>query len=230
MTVPKPAPSVALTPSEQILLAASAPPSEGRAAEGGALRIPADGVVHQALAAAILANEAAGFAVLEQGTRKQWFGLRTVPALWVRPTDRAPSAAWPAETLEARALRAAVALAPKQRHHAAEVTSELVPWDSNPEWEVASRARQPLKARGLVAETAETKTTLKIIKTTQRNDVLTPEGAALLASHGDGRALVEACARERADLWAMLWKAVTHTCAKKTRSDSSDSSDVGSSD
>jgi len=55
---------------------------------------------------------------------------------------------------------------------------------------------------------------------------LTPAGQTLLAAGAaGGRALVESCTRDRADVWALLWKAVTRMGATKTRTDSGDSSD-----
>lgn len=226
--------AAALTPSEQLLLAAASatPSSDG----GPGLGMPSAAQVVEAVAAAILANEQAGLLALEAGTRRKWLGLKTVPALLARPTDRAAAAAWPAGTLEARALQAAVRLAPKGKHHVGEVAEACITYGEAPEVGVALDAWAALRARGVLGVVTRETTTLKVFRSREEHDVLTPDGAALAARTGTAaaRALVDGCTRGRADAWAILAREVRDAFARMTRSDSGDSSsgdsDSGGSD
>jgi hypothetical protein len=211
------------TPSERLLLAAAAPDADAGPDAPVVVRVPADAGVHELVAAALLANEQAGAVTLETGSAKRLFGLRTVPVVRMAPTVRAAATAWPADTLEAKALAAATQLAAKNKHEVAEVCSALVDWDANPEGDTVGAMIRALTPRGLVAEHAEQRTTLKVFKTTHRSTVLTAAGAAALREGGPVT-LVETCRRERPELWALLWKAVTHTFASKTQRDTGDMS------
>jgi hypothetical protein len=209
------------TPSERLLLAAAAPDADAGPDAPIVVRVPADAGVHELLAAALLANEQAGAVTLEMGSAKRLFGLRTVPVVRMAPTVRAAATAWPADTLEAKALAAATQLAAKDKHEVAEVCSALIDWDANPEGDTVGAMIRALTPRGLVGEHAEQRTTLKVFKTTHRSTVLTAAGAAALRESG-AVTLVETCRRDRPELWALLWKAVTHTFASKTQRDPGD--------
>lgn len=217
------------TPSERLLLAAASR-DEGAAIDAPlVVRAPSDQAVHEMLAAALLANEQAGAVTLEPATAKRLFGLRTVPVLRVRPTTRA-AAGWPPDTLESRVLAAALWLTAKEKDAADDVCGEVVESDESPEGETVSAMLRALTARGLVAERSEQKTVLKVFKTTQRSSVVTPRGADALRDGpaAGATALLETCRRDRADVWALLWKAVTRTYAQRTQS--RDTGAYGSSD
>jgi hypothetical protein len=215
---------VAPTPSERLLLAAAAPDADAAPDAPIVVRVPDDTHVHELLATALLANEQAGAVTLEMGSAKRLFGLRTVAVVRMTPTVRAAATAWPADSLEAKALAAATRLAAKDKHEVAEVCSAVVDWDANPEGDTVGTMIRALTPRGLVAEHAERRTTLKVFKTTHRSTVLSPAGIAALRDAGAPTTLVETCRRERPELWALLWKTVVDTFASKTQRDSGDMS------
>jgi hypothetical protein len=211
-----------LTPSEALLLAAAAP--EAGTTRPIVVRVPADAAVHELLAVALLANADAGAVTFENGSAKRLFGLRTVPVLRMQPTARAGTIAWPANSLEAHTLAAAIKLAAKGKHEVAEVCDAVVDLDPNPEGDVVLTMVRALTARGLVVEHAEQKTTLKVFKRTHRSSVLTEAGIeALRATPASGAAaLIEACRRDRPAVWSEIWKGVTQTFSRKTQSDAGD--------
>jgi hypothetical protein len=222
--------AAALTPSEELLLAAATtpPPTESEPW----LRTPENAQVAEALAAAFLANEQAGLVALESGSRKRWFGLKSVAALYARPTGRG-GATWPAGSLEARVLEAAAALAPKGKHHVGAVAEACIPYDSAPEWEVTARAWAALQTRALVGTVTEERKTLGVFKSKRTHEALTPAGAALVARAGTGaaRTLIDGCVRARPHLWATLTTETRTAFARMTRDQtSSDSGDWGGSD
>lgn len=193
-----------LTPSEAVLLngAAFAPPA-GLADQlpllNGAV-VAAGPLLRAVFAAAFLAAEQAGALRLEAGPRRTAFGLTKVLTVYVEPGEL--MAAWPAPSLEAALPVLAARLKLSGAHEAgAVVHAWLAAPSANPWLAAAEQIYQHLGERRRL--TAEETVKFGFVKT--RVWRLPAETAALAASAPAAvQPLLEACQRERPELWARL--------------------------
>ncbi len=155
-------------------------------------------LVQHLLAAAFLANEAAGLMRLELRQKKVLFGLGSKPVLFADPTGR--PANWDGPCLEADLLEAAT------RAANSEVASIVSAWlgrdYSDPYDEVLGRLKSDLAERGLLDMQEERK--LKIFVT--RSFSLPGETRAFLAAQSLAplTALLQGCQSSRPQVWQEL--------------------------
>jgi hypothetical protein len=218
-----------LAPSELILLN-----GEKFAREVGALKsrvellhnglkVSAEELSKAALAAAILANERAGNVVLQPGTAKSFFGLRTTQTLYAAPgTGQVP---FPEYSLEARLCQLV-----KDRQGAAlqvnELVYELLIQDMNDVWQwTLGLVQGGLANRNILAVEQN-----KHLGVFTRSSYRLPEAnARMVAAYPLGyvNAALSETAQTRPQLWQTLHEQINKGLSRRRANDSGGDSGAG---
>lgn len=183
-------------------------------------KVASDQLGQAMMAAAILANEAAGTIRLEVRKKKALFGLRKVDALYVEPVA---TANWPEGSLEAQIGLIAPQLtdANKPRNEVSTILYQWMQEDAPAPWLWAAQlVRQTLAQRGLLDTVTEKK--LKIFNTTRHT---LPESTAALAAElplAPVQELLETCQKTRPEVWKLLTKDIKAAISRRTEADDSD--------
>lgn len=180
-------------------------------------KVASDQLGQAMMAAAFLANEAAGTIRLEVRQKKALLGLRKVDALYAEPVA---SANWPQGSLEAQigAIAAQLTDANKPGNEVSTILYQWMAEDAPAPWLWAAQlVREALARRGLLETVTEKK--LKIFTTTHH---ILPESTAALATElplAPVQALLETCQKRRPELWKLLTKEIKAAINRRTEAD-----------
>jgi hypothetical protein len=217
---PPAAPPVVVTPSERVLLFGDRFSEPGGVLSttetilSSGIKVKLDPLVHNAVAAALLAAEQSGSLRLEIRQGKAMFGLMSTQAVHMVPGPRAVT--WPQGSLESYAGQAAAT----QPGVANWVSALIGQRQETPQYRIVNVIKHGLATRGVLH--AEQKTTLKVFTSVTYSLPPAVRASAEQSGTAHVQEMLARCQHERPQVWNEIVRGIKSGIAWMTESSQRD--------